>query len=104
VGRIAAAKHDRHGVVHGGAEGRGELEPHPGRNPRRHLPARLQPARGAFTQSYGADELDAAVLMMPLVGFLPALDPRIVSTIERIESELLVDVLCCVTRRHFRAR
>jgi GH15 family glucan-1,4-alpha-glucosidase len=49
------------------------------------------PARGAFTQSYGADELDAAVLMMPLVGFLPALDPRIVSTIERIESELLVD-------------
>jgi GH15 family glucan-1,4-alpha-glucosidase len=49
------------------------------------------PTRGAFTQSYGADELDAAVLMMPLVGFLPALDPRIVSTIERIESELLVD-------------
>ena len=42
----------------------------------------------AFTQSYGSDELDASVLMMPLVGFLPATDPRFVSTVEAIRREL----------------
>ena len=39
---------------------------------------------GAFTQSYDTHELDAAVLMIPLVGFLPGDDPRVVSTIEAI--------------------
>ena len=39
--------------------------------------------RGAFTQYYGVDELDASVLLMPSVGFLPADDPRFVSTVER---------------------
>jgi GH15 family glucan-1,4-alpha-glucosidase len=46
---------------------------------------------GAFTQHYGADSLDASVLLMPLVGFLPASDPRIRSTVAAIERELMVD-------------
>ena len=46
---------------------------------------------GAFTQSYGSSALDASCLMIALVGFLPASDPRIVSTVEAIERELLVD-------------
>jgi GH15 family glucan-1,4-alpha-glucosidase len=50
-------------------------------------------ARNAFTQSYGSPELDAAVLMIPLVGFLPATDPRVVSTVELIERELVSDGL-----------
>jgi GH15 family glucan-1,4-alpha-glucosidase len=44
---------------------------------------------GAFTQYYGSDELDASVLMIPLVGFLPASDPRVVSTVEAIEKTLV---------------
>lgn len=47
----------------------------------------------AFAQSYGADELDASVLLMPIVGFLPATDPRIVSTVEAIRRQLTVDGL-----------
>jgi GH15 family glucan-1,4-alpha-glucosidase len=45
--------------------------------------------RNAFTQFYGAPELDASLLMVPLVGFLPANDPRVVSTVELIERELV---------------
>ncbi|MCH7836443.1 MAG: glycoside hydrolase family 15 protein, partial [Chloroflexi bacterium] len=44
--------------------------------------------RGAFMQSYGSEYLDASALMMPLVGFLKATDPRMRSTIEAIEREL----------------
>jgi GH15 family glucan-1,4-alpha-glucosidase len=47
----------------------------------------------AFAQSFGADELDASVLLMPLVGFLPAGDERFVSTVEAIRRELTVDGL-----------
>jgi GH15 family glucan-1,4-alpha-glucosidase len=47
----------------------------------------------AFTQSYGSDELDASVLLMPLVGFLPAKDERLVSTVEAIRRELAEDGL-----------
>jgi GH15 family glucan-1,4-alpha-glucosidase len=47
----------------------------------------------AFAQSYGSDELDASVLLMPLVGFLPATDERIRSTVEAIRHELTVDEL-----------
>jgi GH15 family glucan-1,4-alpha-glucosidase len=47
--------------------------------------------RNAFTQYYGAKQLDAALLLAPLVGFLPATDDRIKATIEAIERELLVD-------------
>ena len=44
----------------------------------------------AFAQSYEADELDASVLLMPLVGFLPATDERFVSTVAAIRRELTV--------------
>jgi GH15 family glucan-1,4-alpha-glucosidase len=44
---------------------------------------------GAFTQYYGSSELDASVLMIPLVGFLPATDPRVVSTVEAVQRELM---------------
>ena len=45
----------------------------------------------AFVQAYGSDLIDASLLLMPLVGFLPATDPRVRSTIDCIEKELLVD-------------
>jgi GH15 family glucan-1,4-alpha-glucosidase len=45
----------------------------------------------AFTQSFGGSELDASLLMMPIVGFLPPDDPRIKSTIAAIERELVFD-------------
>jgi GH15 family glucan-1,4-alpha-glucosidase len=47
------------------------------------------PGKRAFTQSYGSEQLDAALLMIPLVGFLPATDDRVRSTIEAIEKELM---------------
>jgi GH15 family glucan-1,4-alpha-glucosidase len=43
---------------------------------------------GAFTQSFGGRALDASALMIPLTGFLPAGDPRVVSTIARIRERL----------------
>ena len=46
---------------------------------------------GAFTQHYGADTLDASVLQIPLVGFLPASDPRVKGTLAAIERGLMVD-------------
>ena len=49
--------------------------------------------RQAFAQSFGSDELDAAQLLMPLVGFLPASDPRMRSTIDAIADELTEDGL-----------
>ncbi len=45
----------------------------------------------AFVQAYGSDLIDASLLLMPLVGFLPATDARVRSTVEAIERELLVD-------------
>jgi GH15 family glucan-1,4-alpha-glucosidase len=44
---------------------------------------------GAFAQSFGSSALDASVLIMPHVGFLPAKDPRMVSTVRAIEQKLL---------------
>jgi GH15 family glucan-1,4-alpha-glucosidase len=44
---------------------------------------------GAFTQYYGSDKLDASVLMIPLVGFLPPTDERVVSTVEAIQRDLM---------------
>ena len=46
---------------------------------------------GSFVQAYGATQLDASLLMLPLVGFLPADDPRMRGTIEAIERRLVVD-------------
>jgi GH15 family glucan-1,4-alpha-glucosidase len=48
-------------------------------------------AAGAFTQAFGRDELDASVLMMPIVDFLPADDPRMRATIEAIATSLTDD-------------
>jgi GH15 family glucan-1,4-alpha-glucosidase len=42
----------------------------------------------SFVQSYGSKELDASLLMLPLVGFLPADDPRILGTIDAIRRHL----------------
>ena len=47
--------------------------------------------RGAFTQDYGSEALDASLLMLPLVGFLPATDPRVAGTVAAIERELVQD-------------
>jgi GH15 family glucan-1,4-alpha-glucosidase len=49
--------------------------------------------RQAYAQAFGSDELDAAQLLMPLVGFLPADDPRMRSTIEAIAEGLTEDGL-----------
>ena len=46
---------------------------------------------GAFTQSYGSSELDASLLLMPLVGFLPPSDPRVRGTVETIERDLMAN-------------
>jgi GH15 family glucan-1,4-alpha-glucosidase len=45
--------------------------------------------RNTFTQYYGSTELDASLLMIPLVGFLPGSDPRVVGTVQAIERELM---------------
>ncbi|MGH7986331.1 MAG: glycoside hydrolase family 15 protein [Candidatus Binataceae bacterium] len=45
--------------------------------------------RNTFVQYYGASELDAALLRLPLIGFLPANDPRIVGTVAAIERDLM---------------
>jgi len=47
--------------------------------------------RASFTQSYGSRELDASLLMVPLVGFLPARDVRVTGTVAAIERELTRD-------------
>ncbi|MGW0709770.1 glycoside hydrolase family 15 protein [Streptomyces sp. NPDC002643] len=44
--------------------------------------------RGTFTQSYGSRELDASLLLIPRVGFLPPDDPRVVGTVDAIREEL----------------
>jgi GH15 family glucan-1,4-alpha-glucosidase len=46
---------------------------------------------GSFVQTYGSKNLDAALLMIPLVGFLPATDPRVKGTVAAVEKRLLVD-------------
>jgi GH15 family glucan-1,4-alpha-glucosidase len=43
----------------------------------------------SFVQYYGDKHLDASILMMPLVGFLPASDPRVIGTVKAIETHLM---------------
>ncbi len=45
--------------------------------------------RGTFVQHYGSSRLDASLLLMPLVGFLPPEDPRVRTTVKAIERELM---------------
>ncbi|MGH9065589.1 MAG: glycoside hydrolase family 15 protein, partial [Acidimicrobiales bacterium] len=47
--------------------------------------------RGSFTQYYGSDKLDASLLMIPLVGFLPPTDERVASTVGAIQRDLCED-------------
>jgi GH15 family glucan-1,4-alpha-glucosidase len=49
--------------------------------------------RDTFVQYYGADHLDASLLQIPLVGFLPSDDPRVKGTVAAIQRELMVDGL-----------
>jgi len=46
---------------------------------------------GSFVQAYGSKALDASLLLLPLVGFLPPTDPRIMGTLKAIERRLVVD-------------
>ncbi|MET9823798.1 glycoside hydrolase family 15 protein [Streptomyces sp. NPDC006349] len=48
----------------------------------------FDPVRNTFTQSYGSQELDAATLLIPRVGFLPPSDPRVVGTVDAVRREL----------------
>ena len=58
----------------------------------------FDPRRNAFVQSYGSKALDASLLLMPLTGFLPHDDPRVIGTVAAIERDLVVDGL--VRRYH----
>jgi GH15 family glucan-1,4-alpha-glucosidase len=49
--------------------------------------------RGSFMRSYGSADLDASLLLLPAIGFLPPHDPRIKGTVAAIERELVVDGL-----------
>jgi GH15 family glucan-1,4-alpha-glucosidase len=51
------------------------------------------PERRTFTQYYGSRELDAATLLIPVVGFLPADDEKVLGTIAAVQRELMVDGL-----------
>jgi GH15 family glucan-1,4-alpha-glucosidase len=51
----------------------------------------FDPELGSFVQSYGAKELDASLLLIPVVGFLPPDDARVVGTVAAIERELTHD-------------
>jgi GH15 family glucan-1,4-alpha-glucosidase len=60
----------------------------------------FNPKKGAFTQYYGSDDLDASVLMIPLVGFLPPEDPRVIGTVDAIQKELMEDGFVLRYRPH----
>jgi GH15 family glucan-1,4-alpha-glucosidase len=88
---------DRHGVAASGEwrRVRDEIHENVCRNG-------FDPDLGSFVQAYGSKSLDASLLLLPLVGFLPPTDPRIVGTIQAIEKHLLVDGF--VMRYHTRER
>jgi GH15 family glucan-1,4-alpha-glucosidase len=56
--------------------------------------------RNTFTQYYGSDQVDASLLMLPLVGFLQAHDPRVAGTVQAIEHDLLQDGFVRRYREH----
>jgi GH15 family glucan-1,4-alpha-glucosidase len=47
--------------------------------------------RRAFRQEYGSDAIDASALLIPILGFLPGDDPRVVSTVDAIARDLTID-------------
>jgi GH15 family glucan-1,4-alpha-glucosidase len=56
--------------------------------------------RASFVQSYGSQELDASLLLIPLTGFLSCADPRVQSTVAAIQRDLTVDGLVLRYRTH----
>jgi GH15 family glucan-1,4-alpha-glucosidase len=53
----------------------------------------IDPQRGCFVQAYGSSELDASLLLLPAIGFLPPEDLRVRATVEAIEQKLVVNGL-----------
>ncbi|HEY6880505.1 MAG TPA: glycoside hydrolase family 15 protein [Polyangiales bacterium] len=51
----------------------------------------FDPKRNTFTQYYGSEELDASLLAIPIMGFLPPDDPRCVGTVDAVARELMQD-------------
>jgi GH15 family glucan-1,4-alpha-glucosidase len=51
----------------------------------------FNPELDSFVQAYGSKKLDASLLLIPLVGFLPASDPRIRGTVRAIEQTLMIE-------------
>ena len=51
----------------------------------------FDPELGSFVQAYGSRRLDASLLLLPMVGFLPATDPRVKGTLRAIEQKLVID-------------
>jgi GH15 family glucan-1,4-alpha-glucosidase len=51
----------------------------------------FDPGLNSFVQSYGSTELDASLLLIPTVGFLPPSDPRVLGTIDAVERRLFVE-------------
>jgi GH15 family glucan-1,4-alpha-glucosidase len=49
----------------------------------------FNPQQNSFVQHYGSEHIDASVLVMPEIGFLPAMDPRFVGTVAAVEKHLL---------------
>ncbi|MDD4319340.1 MAG: glycoside hydrolase family 15 protein [Candidatus Peribacteraceae bacterium] len=56
--------------------------------------------RGAFMQSFGSDVLDASAVLFPLIGFLPADHPRMLSTLDAVERDLSDGALVYRSDRH----
>ena len=59
----------------------------------------FDPERNTFTQYYGSQELDAAVLVIPLVGFLPPTTSACIGTVDAVQRELARDGFCPATPR-----
>ena len=81
------------GAAARGHRARGALAGGRRRDPRATICENGVDERGVFTQHYDTDALDASLLLMPLLRFLPADDERVAATVEAIEEELTVDGL-----------
>ena len=81
---MAVEEHGLHGPLERWREIRGEIH-------RDVCEQGYNAAHRTFTQYYGGTGLDASLLQIPLLGFLPVTDPRVAGTIEAIERELLED-------------
>jgi GH15 family glucan-1,4-alpha-glucosidase len=60
----------------------------------------VNPARGCFQRGYDDEEMDASLLVLPIVGFIEADDPLMLRTIEAVEEDLLVDGFVLRYRSH----